>query len=427
MTATGTTARTNQHAETPSPDVAPAPPATRDIGLDAVRGLGVLGILIVNITYAAFPFDMTVFRPMPPDTPFDRAAMDTLEVLAAGKFMAIFSMLFGVGVLLFAQRFDHPPDGSRPPISAGTGRWHRRMLALLAIGIMHIVFGWPGDILTAYAIAGIAGLWWVRRWPAPVLAAVAAAASVIGTLIFVSLLGMMMVMPELDPEAAAAVAEDEAARIVSLRDGGYLDVLLYNLSMLPDMVLMALMTFPLVTGLMLLGMSLHRWGYFAPARSARFYTRVAAFGIGGGALLSLLVFLAMRAIGAGDWWAIAAQPIGLPLAIGYTALIMRLSRTPFAGPAIAVLAATGRTALSNYLLQTLCMSFVFYGWGLGLITKVGSLTLLGVVAVIWALCLAWPPFWLARFRFGPAEWGWRRLTYGAAAGPIRRSYTRSNA
>jgi uncharacterized protein len=77
-------------------------------------------------------------------------------------------------------------------------------------------------------------------------------------------------------------------------------------------------------------------------------------------------------------------------------------------------------AFTNYLVQTIVCTTLFYGYGLGWFGHLDRPALLTVVAALWVAQLVWSPLWLARFRLGPAEWAWRSLTYGALQ-PLRRS------
>ena len=109
------------------------------------------------------------------------------------------------------------------------------------------------------------------------------------------------------------------------------------------------------------------------------------------------------------------------LAFGYASLIMLICQQVWLKPVTSVLAATGKMAFTNYLSQTLIMTFIFVGFpGLGLFGQVDRSIMMLMVIAVWALQLAWSPLWLSRFRFGPMEWAWRSLTYGKAQPFIRR-------
>ena len=111
----------------------------------------------------------------------------------------------------------------------------------------------------------------------------------------------------------------------------------------------------------------------------------------------------------------------LPQAFGYAALVMALCAAKHVAPVRAPFAAAGRMALSNYLLSSLFAAALFFGPpGFG---KIGAMTygdLSVIVAALWVLILTWSPIWLKFFRFGPAEWAWRSLTYQTSQ-PLRRN------
>jgi len=168
---------------------------------------------------------------------------------------------------------------------------------------------------------------------------------------------------------------------------------------------------------MLIGMALFRLGFFHGRWSAALLSRLALGGValGGGLTLAFVAIAWSRHFppvamvqGLAYWLALPHLLMGL----GYAAALIR------AAPRLAPtalgqrLVAAGRMAFTNYVAMTLVMTFVFYGWGLGLVGEVAprwhGLFVLGG----WALMLGWSPAWLARFRQGPLEWLWRSLTQG---------------
>ena len=99
------------------------------------------------------------------------------------------------------------------------------------------------------------------------------------------------------------------------------------------------------------------------------------------------------------------------VSLGYVGAVMLACRSGRLPGLRRRLAAVGRMALTNYLLQSVLGVLIFYGYGFGLFGRLGRFDLWGVILAVWALQLAISPWWLARFRFGPAEWAWRSLTY----------------
>lgn len=171
-------------------------------------------------------------------------------------------------------------------------------------------------------------------------------------------------------------------------------------------------------------MALFKWDVLSNGRSRAFYRRLLVAG-GTTGLALILTGVWYRELVAWD----TAQVLllaylfnywgSLLLALAYVAGIMLLCRAAAGGRIETALAAVGRTAFSNYLLQTVLATSIFYGYGLGLFATLSRLELLGVVVLIWAIQVPLSVAWLQRYRFGPVEWCWRTLTYGERQ-PMRR-------
>jgi uncharacterized protein len=177
-------------------------------------------------------------------------------------------------------------------------------------------------------------------------------------------------------------------------------------------------------GLMLAGMALFTLGVFSAARSTRFYATLAAVTLTAG--LPLVAFGVYRNFT--ERWDIAYSFFfgwqynywgSLLVSLGWVALFMLAYRAGVAPRVVRRLAAVGQLALSNYLLQSIICTTIFYGHGFGLFGSVERVGQLAIVFGVWAAQLTWSPVWLRYFQFGPAEWAWRSLTYGRAQ-PFRR-------
>jgi uncharacterized protein len=108
-------------------------------------------------------------------------------------------------------------------------------------------------------------------------------------------------------------------------------------------------------------------------------------------------------------------PLRLPIVVAHAALAMEIAARFADSRAVAAIRAVGRLALSNYLLCSLLMTSLFYGYGAGLFARLDRTLLLGVTLLFWAVLLAWSTAWRNRWRQGPAEWLWRRLVRGRGA------------
>ncbi len=410
----------------PPPAPRPAAPvagADRIASLDVLRGFAVLGILIVNM--ASYARVSSAY--MNPTSGGAFAGLDVwiwafIELFADTKFISIFSVLFGAGIAMVADR---AAQRGQP---APTRLHYRRHLVLLAFGLAHAYLVWYGDILVAYALCGFF-LYPLRNLPARALLRIGWCA----VAFVVALWGWAALSLPYWPEAdrVAAIAEwappDSvlAAETAGFR-GGFLDQLRVRapIAFTVQTTGLAGMVFWRAGGLMLVGMALYRMGVLSAKRSNAFYRRMATLGIAAG--LPLIAagiayklhhdFAFEHAMFQGALFNYVGS-IGMFLA--YVALVMLAVRSNRLPGLQRRLAATGRMALTNYLTQSLVCTFVFYGHGLGLFERVPPVGQVGIVAAIWALQLAWSPWWLNRFRFGPLEWLWRTASYGKRQ-PMRR-------
>ena len=396
---------------------APASGSRRIHSIDVLRGFAVLGILIVNIWIFAW---VTGAYRNPSVAPggglqaTDFWIWAAVNVFADTKFISIFSMLFGAGMAMMSERME------RRGIPGG--RLHyRRQFWLLVIGLLHAYGIWHGDILVPYALCGFI-LYGFRDWtPRRLLWAGGCAVGIV-----VLVMGLAdLSIPYWPADERAAVAAQWApsqatidAEIEAMRGGwaqqmkirAYYAFLVETVGFTGYLVWRA-------GGLMLVGMALYKLGVLSASRSVSFYRRMAAWGLG----------LGLPVAAAGVWYNVAGgfaweqSKLGgslfnyvgsVGVFLGYVGVIMLLARSGWLARAQARLAAVGRMALTNYIAQSLICTLIFYGHGLGLFERVGSVGCVGIVLGIWALQLAWSPWWLARFRFGPLEWLWRTLSYG---------------
>lgn len=172
-----------------------------------------------------------------------------------------------------------------------------------------------------------------------------------------------------------------------------------------------------ITGLMLLGMALFKTKVLTAERSVQLYRKMVMIGFGLGLTFGIIGLVQNAAH---QWSCDYSFFIGsqfnflgsVPMALGYIGLIMLLCKSRFVSTLHEWLAPVGRTAMTNYLMQSVIATFIFYGHGLGLFGTVGRAELWVFIFGVWAFQLIASRWWLKRFRFGPFEWAWRSLTYG---------------
>ena len=387
----------------------------RFVALDVLRGVAILGILVMNIQ----SFSSPLAAYMNPTnygnfTGVDRWIWILSYVFTAEKFLTLFSMLFGAGVVLMTSRLE--ARGVRP------GPLHyRRMLWLILIGCVHAYAFWYGDILFTYAVCALWLFLFRRRTPKTLL--------IVGICIFsvTSLLALMtgLTMPYWPEEQKVEMlsdwnppAEEIAAEVEAYRSGWWeqMSVRIPQALMLQTAALFFFVMWK-AGGLMLIGMALFKWGILTGEASTTTYRRLMAVGFLVGFPLVLLgTWQHLEHNFAGEW---SMTLGGIPnhwgsalVSIGYLSTLCLLLRTGRLGSFKDRLAAVGRMAFTNYLLQTVLCTLIFYGHGLGLFGQVGRVGQVAIVLAIWGLQLVISPIWLERYRFGPAEWLWRSLTYG---------------
>lgn len=380
--------------------LSPSPLAVpdRDPGIDAARGLAILGLIFVNIPLLATPELYRESFGAPIERGRGTDAIDFLiEWLVGGKCVAILSFLLGAGLGWQQERVGKD-------FAALTAR---RMAVLLGFGLIHMVFLSAGDILFAYGVLGFAVL--VVAGCSSTTVRVIAAAGFAVTLSLLMALGLMAGLgtSEPDPGPIPLLTALETA----YRQGPYPTLLLFRLGEAAFVQLLMACVLPFYLGTVLLGFDAVRSGWFPrPDRPA---PRGLTMGLLAGGLAGCGLSTAVLWTHPDDGWAFVVSSLfGLPsaliLAAGYLVLILRLP----SGWIRALLASVGRMALSNYLLQSLCVAAVVQCWGLGRYGLLTPAQLLALAVGITALQIGFSAFWLRFFRLGPAEWLWRGLSYG---------------
>jgi uncharacterized protein len=403
--------------------VRPVAENERIVAIDVLRGVALLGILPMNIQ----SFAMLDAAYQNPTAYGDLHGGNFLvwlfsHVLADLKFVTIFSMLFGAGILLMSRRAE--AAGRRPgPIH------YRRMIWLVIFGILHGFLLWSGDILFTYGFCGLFVYPARRLRPRNLI--------VIGLLLFsvttVSMVGIERLIAHQSPATQQSMKEDmwdplpaQAARETAAFRGGWRTQMSERASNSSAMetVFLAAYTFWRVTGLMLIGMALFQLGVFSAASSPAAYRKMIAAAVVVGIPVTLYgtwrdfargwEFLYSFFLGSQyNYWA------SLLISAGWIGSVMLMLKGNVLRPLTDRLAAIGRMAFSNYILQTLLCSVVFYGNGLGLFGKVSRVGQFAIVVAVWTVQLLVSPLWLRYFQFGPLEWVWRSLTYFTLE-PFRR-------
>lgn len=393
----------------------PIPSSARIASLDILRGFALLGILVMNIQGFAM-IEAAYFNP---SLHMDLNGVNWgvwafSHMFADLKFMAIFSMLFGAGIIVLTQKRES--DG-KPAL----GLHFSRTFWLLVFGLIHAYLIWFGDILTAYAICAVLVVWFRRFSPRRLLvlgAAILLVAPLISLMVSFGLQNApedirLEVVSEFTPSPKEILSQIEAFR------GGFSSSLPLTMQTAFSMQTEAIpfYLFWRASGLMLIGMALFKIGVFSAERSRAFYNRMILIGLGVGLPLVLISVLTnsnanwdplYSLLGTGALYNYIGS---LGISAAYIGIVMRLVQSGKLSTLQSRLAAVGRMAFTNYILQSVICIALFYGFGLGLFGFVERWGQILIVLAIWAVQLTISPIWLRRFRFGPLEWAWRSLTY----------------
>ena len=398
----------------PSP-LGPVTGGERIVTLDVIRGMAVLGILMVNMQSFSMPDvvhdNPAAFGDM---TGANFVVWHAMHLLFQGKFHTIFAALFGAGMVLMLDRVG---KGTFEPL----GVHYRRMLGLLVIGMCHAYIVWHGDILVTYALCGCVVVL-LRNLRARWLVPIGSIMLFVPALVVLSIHALLVVFPEHATQPLMEEwwpSEEKLAEQLAAYQGSWLEQMPSRAmaSAMLQTIIFGTFTFWRVGGVMLFGIVLYRAGVFSGARSTRFYLVVLlATAIPGLAVVEW----GLRATLAHAWDPRFAIPFGMQfnywasllVAMAWVCGLVLMTRVARFGWLTTGLASVGRTALSNYLVQSLICTSIFYGHGLGWYGETQRTTQLLLVLTIWILQLFVSPLWLRHFRFGPVEYLWRWATYG---------------
>lgn len=409
----------------------PLPPSDRIPTLDIVRGFALLGILIMNMPGFTNSFFVEADGSHLWTSPLDQHAEVLRDMLFSGKFNSMFSLLFGLGFTIQFGRMQ-----AADPAHATT-LYLRRILALLAFGLVHAMVFWTGDVLHMYALLGLVLLFGLHRASDRTIVVL-----IVLCLVYPTVSGslrLLLMTPEVTGQLVAEAKVWEASNNLAYGQGSFLDAareharefihhhdnrwsLWSNLG--GYVQFMTTMLIGVLAGR-------HQWARRVPQlmpQIRRMQWLALALGVacalGFGALSDVI-----RVPGPSPLKIFANLCYGLcrvSLMIFYVLTIVRLAQLSAWARRFAPIAAAGRMPLSNYLLQTLLCTALFYGWGAGWWGQVGPAAGMALaVAIFFVIQVPLSLWWLRHFQQGPMEAVWRVLTYGRAARPAARRVSAS--
>ena len=436
---------------TAAPVNAPVADAQRVRLIDALRGVALLGILLMNIpAFAMAQYSSESFRSDPTNVNFWVNAVIT--VFFEGKMRALFGMVFGAGVLLFVAK----KEQTGKPV---TGLFYRRMLWLVLFGLIHAhLLLWEGDILYLYGICGMLVYLFRNVNPKYLVLGVPLVAVFDFTaftlfyrqiredrIAYVDAKKAEAEGHTLTAEQTKALEqwrEHEKTLIPNREDAKEntqkmkSDYATVASHIRPRALRMQTIFLPLLIwdslALMLLGLALYRWGFLTGSWSNRAYWKMLLIGYGIGLPLvcysfyhsyrtspNIEAFLAWMETVPVPWINLIYPFQRILLVLAHVSAIILLYKAGVFQRLFRALEAVGQMAFTNYIMQTVICTLVFFGYGLNYFGELEFYQIYFVVLGIWVFQLIISPLWLHYFLFGPLEWLWRSLTYWRLQ-PFRR-------
>jgi uncharacterized protein len=413
---------------------AAAPTANRIETLDFIRGCALFGILLMNIT--AFGMPQAYVNPgnYGGASGADLWAWIITQTGFEGTQRGLFSLLFGAGVILLTSRLEASGRSDAADI------YFRRNLWLVGLGMVNaFLFLWPGDILYCYGITALF-IFAFRKLSARSLLAIGIAGLVIGSAW--NGFDAQRLLGKHEAYAAAVDARTRAHALTSQQNeaitaweeartdfeapreriekaleghrNGYFHALAYLAPINAEAQSWYMYRwFFDVFAMMLIGMALFRWGVLTLDRPPSLYATMAVAGYGVGLAVRIwqvrwIIDHRFSALAFAE--ANVSYDLGrLPMTMGHLGTLLLFVRSGALSWLRRSLAAVGQMALTSYLTHSIACAFLFVG--LRLYGHLARHELYYVVFSIWAVQLVLSPLWLRHFRFGPAEWLWRYLTY----------------
>jgi uncharacterized protein len=432
-----------------SADLAPVTGGERKDALDTLRGIALLGILLMNIVAMGLPFAYSDPSVYGGSEGADLIAWITANLFFEGTMRGLFSLMFGAGVILIISRAEAKGGGM-----GVADLYFRRTLWLFLFGVVHAwLVLWGGDILYHYGISGLFIFAFRKLAPRTLI--------ILGVLVLASLapkfaydyhttltaweeaqaaeqvLAGLAESEELDEEnqgkidawqgiqSDAKPSAEKIEKAIEGNRGNYFEIIAARSGWIVFMQSTFYYQYGFfdVIGMMLIGMAFLKLGIITGEKSRRFYAvmMLAGYGIG----------LPVNAL---ETWQIVnsnfdivtmakaslTYDLGrLPVTLGHVGFWMLVCKSGWLRFLTSRLAAVGRMALTNYVMHSVITAFVFTGIGFGLYGALQRHELYYVVGGIWLFQLMVSPIWMRHFRFGPLEWVWRSLTYQKKQ-PMRR-------
>ena len=374
--------------------------------LDAIRGFALLGILLMNLEAFTGPIIGAMTGIDSHLQSIDRWADAFIYIFVQGKFWTLFALLFGIG---FAVMFERAKRQSSDFFSI----YMRRLFALLVIGLIHLLLIWEGDILFSYALAGFVLLWLLKSGTTNTLTSI--------MVWYCSPLLLLAIWGYFTPSDAnmQALVNEIANETRIFGHSSYGEVMQWRLSQFVNDFLSILFQLPMTVAMFMLGVWLYRNNLVIPLSnpSQKSLGCAALLWVSGLLLMLLSIWIAPEINPVNTDWIFAKINIlnllaGPLMCLGYFFGLRYLWSINWAQRILQKFAPLGKMALSNYLSQSIILTFIFYGYGLGYYQQLPRALHIPFALGLVILQILLSTWWLNRFSMGPIEYIWRWLTYG---------------
>ncbi|WP_025905253.1 DUF418 domain-containing protein [Mammaliicoccus sciuri] len=369
----------------------------RIFSIDALRGFSLLGILLMNILTFAYPYQ--IINPFEFFQHQDGAWFKISSLFIIASFYPIFAFLFGYGLSIMYQNSLDKGLNYYPMIT-------RRLLFLLLLGIIHGVFIFYGDILSTYALLGLIAIIFVRLKPQFTLVALSIG---IGIFVLLYLLPMILLKDVTQIESFVGLQELERVNNI-LSSADYVSIIGFNLKYFGMNIANAILVGPFsILPIMLFGIYAHQINWFNKIKQHKNLYMVIGVVV---LILGLAIKMIQIVLEGSVTSQLMSQMIGGPIvALSYIIFFVILCEDQTARKILTPLQSIGKLSLTTYIMQSVICIFIFYGVGFNFYGKLPVLNIYIIGIVIYFVQLIVSYLYSMKFKQGPLEKLWRKVTY----------------
>ncbi|MCJ1778449.1 DUF418 domain-containing protein [Mammaliicoccus sciuri] len=369
----------------------------RIFSIDALRGFSLLGILLMNILTFAYPYQ--IINPFEFFQHQDGAWFKISSLFIIASFYPIFAFLFGYGLSIMYQNSLDKGLNYYPMIT-------RRLLFLLLLGIIHGVFIFYGDILSTYALLGLIAIIFVRLKPQYTLIALSIG---IGIFVLLYLLPMILLKDVTQIESFVGLQELERVNNI-LSSADYVSIIGFNLKYFGMNIANAILVGPFsILPIMLFGIYAHQINWFDKIKQHKNLYMVIGVVV---LILGLAIKMIQIVLEGSVTSQLMSQMIGGPIvALSYIMFFVILCEDQTVRKILTPLQSIGKLSLTTYIMQSVICIIIFYGVGFNFYGKLPVLTIYIIGIVIYCVQLIVSYLYLMKFKQGPLEKLWRKVTY----------------